>query len=340
MRDPYTVLGISRGASTEEVKSAYKKLVKQHHPDRGGDTKKFTEIQEAYEAITNPSKQQQYGGGSSSSYYGGGRSSGAHSSSGFSSFQFKFGEDIFDFENLFQSGRRSVGPDIEVEISITLNDAYRGTSHEIEYIVSKYCTTCSGKGHAKESDARTCEFCKGSGVLHVKELGMLAQCDRCNGVGKRIINTCTKCSGQGFVNDKQSVSVQIPAGIDDGTRLKLSNYGHAGKDGAGDLYVLVHVQQHTMFARKKHDLYCSCTISFDEAILGTTVNVPDILGNIIKLDIPAGTQPGMQVTKPGYGMPIVGSNRKGSLYIEIKVSIPKIISNAQKELISKFKSSK
>lgn len=311
MNNPYHVLGVSTNASQEEIKSAYKSLAKKHHPDRGGDAKKFAEIQEAYDMLSGKRPSEQYQ---------------QQTHEGFGNFDFKF-DDIFD--HIFKT-RNAYVDDLNIEISITLNEAYRGTNSTIEYYANKSCKVCSGKGYKSNSDIATCPYCHGAGYTSHGFLQIT--CNHCHGNGKVIKNYCKTCAGKGVYSEKCSVSVQIPPGVDDGQRIRVEGYGHASRHGTGDLYIIIRLKPHNIFTRKGSDLYCSHSISCIQAMLGTEISIPNILGNILKVHIPAGIQPNTKITMNGEGMNI--NNRKGKLYIEIKITIPKNLSQKQKDLLS------
>lgn len=319
MNDPYRILGVSQNASAEEIKSAYKSLVKKYHPDKGGDARKFAEIQEAYDILKNPSNKSHQSGHQSGQYeYNFG-----------SQFDFKF-DDIF--EHIFPN-KNMHDASIKIEVSITLNEAYRGTTSTIEYYANKSCNICDGKGYKNNSDIGICLYCNGAGYTSHGFLQIA--CNHCHGNGKVIKNYCKTCSGKGVYSEKSSISVQIPPGVDDGQRIQVQGHGHASRHGTGDLYIIIKIKTHNIFTRKGYDLYCSHSISCIQAMLGTEISVPNILGNILRVNIPSGIQPNTKITMNGEGMNING--RKGNLYIEIKITIPTNLSPKQKDLLSLIK---
>ncbi len=352
-RDYYEVLGVSKDADEATLKKAYRSLAKKYHPDlHPGDAeaeKSFKEVNEAYDVLSDSDKRakyDQYGHAAFDPAAG----AGAGGFGGFGGFG--------DFGDIFSSffgggfgggggGQRRNGPmrgdDIGARVAIEFEEAAFGVKKEVNYNRICKCPDCSGSGAAKGTSAETCTKCRGSGQMNVTQRlgGMQFQtqttCDSCRGKGKIIKNPCNNCRGTGFIRISKKLEVSIPAGIDDGERIALRGQGNDGRNGgpAGDLILQVMVKPHAIFEREGYHIFCEVPIPVTDAILGAEIEIPTLEGTE-KYNIPEGTQPGTQFTLRGKGIPYVNSSRRGDLVFQVKVEIPKGLSDKQKEHIRNF----
>ena len=352
-RDYYEVLGLSKGASDDEIKRAYRKLAKQYHPDvnKAPDAEaKFKEINEAYEVLSDPQKKSTY------DQFGHAGMDGAGFGSGFGGMNF---DDLGDIFSSFMGGgfgssfggfgsrRQRSGPlkgdDRYMSIDIDFLDSIHGIEKTINISVDKMCESCKGSGAASPSDIETCPTCKGTGRVVRQSrtpFGVVQQqtvCPDCNGTGKHIKKRCPECNGEGYIRKKEQVNVSIPAGISSGQQVRVSGYGERGENGGpnGDLYIEVRVRQHKYFVREGNDIYVKVPISSVEATLGTEIDVPTCYGDV-SLTIPAGCQPGQQLRLKGRGVKDLRSSSMGDQYVEIEVTIPKKLSKNEKDLYEKL----
>ena len=351
-RDYYEVLGVAKSSKKEEIKKAYRKLALKYHPDKNKGDKaaeeKFKEASEAYHVLSDDKRKANY------DQFGHAAFQGAGGQGGFGNFDFSSSfsdifEDVFGdlgefgFGTSGRSRRRTNfrGNDLRYDISIDLNDAYNGTEKKINYTTFKKCKTCSGSGAKPGSKPSSCSYCGGQGKIRSSQGFFTIQqtCPECSGEGEKINNPCTNCSGMGKIQSNESVSVKIPKGVDDGTRIRLAGKGEAGNKGGayGDLYLFISVDSHNIFKRSEENLYYELPISIADAALGTTVEVPSIDGGKTKIKIPSGTQSGKQLRLKGKGMPILRKNISGDLYIRIVTEVPSSLTKRQKELLSEFK---
>jgi molecular chaperone DnaJ len=345
-RDYYEVLGVSRNATSDEIKKAYRKLARKYHPDANPDDKdaeaKFKEISEAYVVLSDPEKRAGY------DRFGHAGADGQ----GFGGFE-GFGDfgglgDIF--EMFFGGGgrtRRRTGPergqDIRTDMEISLEEAAFGLEREVKVPRVETCGTCGGSGAAAGSKPKTCLACAGTGQVQFTQstpFGRIVQsrtCDRCRGTGQVIEKPCPTCRGAGSVRKTRSIKVKVPPGVDNGSRLRLAGEGEAGTRGGppGDLYVYIHVKQHKLFRREGDDLICEIPLSFVQAALGDEIDVPTLEGKE-KLKIPEGTQPGTVFRIRGKGVPHLSGFGRGDQHVRIKVMIPGKLSEKQKELLREF----
>ena len=342
-RDCYEVLGVGRDATEKEIKKAYKRLAMKFHPDRTkGDAaleEKFKEVKEAYEILNDPQKKaafDQYGhDGVNQQGQGGGGFGGG----GF--------DDIFG--DIFGGGRRGggqqraqQGSDLRYNMELTLEEAVKGISKEIQIPTLVHCEQCNGSGAKKGTDSKSCGTCHGQGQVQMRQ-GFFAvnqTCPTCRGKGKIITDPCGKCHGEGRYERSKTLSVKIPAGVDTGDRIRLSGEGEAGEQGApaGDLYVQMNVRPHDVFERDGNDLYCEVPISFTEAALGGEIEVPTLDGRV-KLKIPAETQTGRMFRMRNKGVQSVRSHSTGDLMCKVTVETPVKLSIKQKELLKEFENS-
>ena len=350
-RDYYDVLGVNKSASPEELKSAYRKLAVKYHPDKNpgdkGAEEKFKEASEAYGILSDKSKKENYDNfGHAAFENGGGGQGGFGGFGGFSGADFS---DIFeDFFGDFGGGRRSSrgrssnnrGSDLRYDLSITLEEAYTGKKQNIQFSTSEKCNTCKGNGSKPGSSPDRCTYCGGNGRVRSNQGFFTVQqtCPQCSGYGETIGTPCNYCSGNGKMQANENVTVKIPKGVDDGTRIRLSGKGEAGSKGgsSGDLYLFISIDNHNIFKRSDENLYYELPISFSDAALGTSVEVPSIDGGKSKIKIPAGTQYGKQFRLRGKGMPILRRSVFGDLYIRVVTQVPSSLSKRQKEILEEF----
>jgi len=347
-RDYYEVLGINKSASADQIKSAYRKLAVKYHPDKNkgdkGSEEKFKEASEAYHVLSNAERKQNYDNFGHAAFENGGGGRG-----GFGNFDFSSSfSDIFEdfFGEGFGGGRRSRrsnnrGSDLRYDLSITLEEAYSGKKQDIKFSTSEKCTTCKGSGSKPGTSASSCSMCGGHGQVRSSQGFFTVQqtCPQCSGSGEQITNPCSECSGQGKRQASKRLSVTIPKGVDDGTRIRLSGKGEAGTKGAGsgDLYLFINVYSHDLFKRSDENLFFECPISIADAALGTSIEIPTIDGGKAKIKIPAGTQSGKQFRLKGKGMPYMRGSGNGDLYIQVNTEVPISLNREQKELLEKFR---
>ena len=347
-RDYYEVLGLNRDASTDEIKKAFKKLAMKYHPDRNPDNPKaednFKEVKEAYEILTDPQKKSaydQFGHAGVEQSMGGGPGGGFQG--GFSDFGDAFGDifgDIFG-GGRSNSGRSNVyrGADLRYNLEISLEEAAHGTEKKIRIPVLSQCKTCSGSGAKKGTQPTTCGTCGGHGQVRMQQgfFSVQQTCPKCQGSGKVINDPCNDCSGAGRVKESKTLSVKIPAGVDEGDRIRLSNEGEAGVNGgpSGDLYVVVALKKHAIFERDGADLHCELPISFSVAALGGEVEIPTLGGNA-KMKIPAETQTGATFRLKGKGVKPVRENFTGDLLCHVVVETPVKLTERQKQILSEL----
>lgn len=346
-KDLYQILGVNRDAPQDEIRKAYLKLAHKYHPDKtGGDKEaeeKLKEINAAYDILKTPEKRKQYdqfGSTSPGGFGGGGGPGGA-------GFEAPF-EDFFDM--LFGQKRRPgggggggpsarPGNDLELRLTITLEEAAAGAKKKVRFNRMERCGECSGSGAAPGSQPETCTQCGGQGQVRVAHgfFSVTRTCPQCNGQGKVISKPCRKCSGKGQIKNSRELSVDIPAGVDTGSTLRVSGEGEPGRGGGprGDLYIHLEVTPHELFQRDGATLLCEVPISFTQAALGDTLRVPT-LDKEAELKIPAGTQPGTQFRLRGMGLPDLRGYRQGDLIVKVLVEVPTKLSKRQRELLEEF----
>ena len=346
-KDYYDILGVNNTSSKDEIKKAYRTTAFKYHPDKNPGNKvaedKFKEASEAYGILSDEKKKKNYDQFGHAAFEGsGGQGFGGFDSSSFSDIFEDFFGDFSDGSG--GSGRRSSGSrgnDLRYDLSISLEDAYEGLERKIDYTTYKKCSGCSGSGAEPGSKPIKCDYCKGNGKIRSSQGFFTVQqtCPQCQGNGEAIGKVCKKCSGGGKLQSDESVSVKIPKGVDDGTRIRLTGKGEAGtKSGAnGDLYLFITVQSHSLFKRSEENLFFELPITFANAALGTAIEVPCINGSKVNVKIPAGTQYGKQLRLKDKGMPILRRSSLGDLYIRIIPEVPISLSKRQKELLEEFR---
>lgn len=352
--DPYKTLGINQTASADEIKKAYRKLAMKYHPDKNpGDKsaeKKFREASEAYEILKDDQKRaafDRYGHAAFEQGGMGGPGAGPGAASGFGGFGFSGSfSDIIDemFGGLNGGGReesfQQSGSDVRFNLEISLEEAFRGTTARIKFPIGMTCEKCNGLGSEGGLTPTNCSSCQGRGKTRYQQgfFTIEKSCNSCGGTGKTITDPCKGCSGQGRVRREKNLEVKIPAGVEEGTRIRVSREGEAGLRGGppGDLYVFISIKPHKLFSRQGGDLFCRIPISMVTAALGGEIVVPCIDGGKASLKIPAGTQGGQQLRLRGKGMSVLRSTAKGDLIIEAGVETPVNLSKKQKEILAQF----
>lgn len=355
-RDYYEVMGVSKGASDDEIKKAFRKLAKQYHPDLNPDNKEaeknFKEVNEAYEVLSDKDKRaryDQFGHAGVDPSYSAGAAGGS-----------PFGQDI-DLGDIFNSffggfggngGARSNpnaprrGSDLEATVNISFEEAAKGCSKQVSYQNISTCKECNGGGAAKGTSPKTCSACGGTGQVRINQrtpFGVVQTaraCDACRGKGKIIEKPCTTCGGTGRVKTKRTVDVEIPAGISDDRILKVGGHGNAGINGGpyGDLHVYVNVRPHPIFERRGDDVWCDIPITFTQATLGAELTVPTLDGKVV-YTIHEGTQPNDVFKLKGKGIPHLGGRGRGDQFVRVTIEVPKNLSSKQKELLKSLEAS-
>ena len=348
-RDYYEVLGVDKGASADQIKSAYRKQAVKYHPDKNKGDKtaeeKFKEASEAYHVLSNSERKQNYDNFGHAAFENGGGGRGGFGNFDFSNHFSDIFEDFFG-EGFGSGGRRSKrsnnrGSDLRYDLSITLEEAYTGKKQDIKFSTSEKCDTCSGSGSKPGHDAGSCSMCGGHGQVRSSQGFFTVQqtCPQCSGSGEMITNPCGSCGGQGKKQTSKRLSVTIPKGVDDGTRIRLAGKGEAGSRGAsnGDLYLFINVYSHDLFKRSDENLFFECPISIADAALGASIEIPTIDGGKAKIKIPSGTQSGKQFRLKGKGMPYMRGSGTGDLYVQVNTEVPVSLNKEQKELLEKFR---
>ena len=353
--DYYELIGVSKGASAEEIKKAYRKKAMQYHPDRNpGDKEaeaKFKEINEAYEVLKDEQKRAAYDRYGHQAFRGGmgGGAGGANPFDGFdftgSGFADVFSDIFSEFTGQGRARQRSYatrGEDIRYDVSLSLEDAFVGVEKEITISSSKKCEHCHGHGTADGKEPGVCPTCGGSGKVRTQQGGFFVFetiCPQCKGAGRVVLDKCKKCRGTGKERIEKTLKIKIPAGVVNGTRMRVSGEGEVGKNGGpnGDLYVFVSVKEHKVYEREGENLFCEVPVSMIKATLGGEIKLKGIDGEEIVVDVKSGTQPGDKVRLKGKGMKFMNTDRRGDLFVLFKVIIPTKLSSEQKSLLEKFR---
>ena len=348
-KDLYNILGVAKTASQDDIKKAFRKLAMKYHPDRNPDNReeaeaKFKEAKAAYDILSDEQKRATY------DRYGYEATSGNGAGGGFGGFGAGgFNADVFGdiFGNIFGGGRnrggarqqQARGHDLAYELDLSLEEAVNGGEKRIRIPTYVRCKTCSGSGATEKSVKRNCPGCNGSGQVRMQQgfFSIAQACPQCGGKGQIIENPCTDCHGDGRVKQQKTLNVNIPAGVDNGDRIRLSGEGEAGERGApaGDLYVEIHVRKHPIFAREGDNLHCAMPISFVTAALGGDLEVPT-LGGRVMLTVPPETQTGKTFRLKGKGVKSVRSRTTGDLYCTVNIETPVNLSKAQKDILADF----
>lgn len=353
-RDYYEILGVAKNASADEIKKSYRKLAMQYHPDRNPGNKeaeaKFKEATEAYEVLKDDQKKagyDQFGheGAAGRGGFGGQGGQGGH---GFDGFDFN---DIFsNFSDIFgeQGGRQTKkrsaaqrGSDIRYNLEVSLEEAFRGVTKNISFSIPSTCGTCAGNGAAAGEKPVECSNCKGSGKVRAQQGFFIVErtCGSCSGTGQVIKNPCKTCRGEGRVNKEKTLAVKIPAGVEEGSRIRLASEGEAGTRGgpAGDLYVFMTIKKNQFFVRKNDDIHFAVPIKFTTAALGGNVEIPTIDGEKANLKIPEGTQNGDQFRLKSKGMSVLNAGgRRGDMFVKIEIETPVKLSSEERDLLQKL----
>jgi len=346
-RDYYEVLGVTRTVSEIELKSAYRKLALQYHPDRNPNNpdaeEKFKEVSEAYAVLADTDKRAVYDRFGHAGLGGASSGGAGFDPTVFQDFSDIFGE-FFGFGDMFGGGgrRRSRvqrGADLREDLTLEFEEAYFGTESRVTVRRHEACEECRGSGAAPGKGPTTCRSCNGRGQVRYQQgfFSIARTCPTCQGAGSVITDPCPKCKGQGRTLQERMVEVKVPAGVEDGTRIRYAGQGEAGANGgpAGDLYIVLHVKEHAFFDREGNDLHCVIPISFSQAALGTEIMVPTMEGEHL-LKIPEGTQSGATFRVRHKGVPVVNSHGKGDLFVEVKVQTPSKLSKRQRELLQEL----
>ena len=355
-RDFYEVLGVDRQADDKQLKSAFRQLAKKYHPDANRDDEtahaKFQEISEAYDALKDPQSRAAYDRFGHAAFENGGPGAGGPGGFGpeFSSSMSDVFEDLFGDFMGGGGGRRQGGggaqrgSDLRFNLEISLIDAFKGKSATINVPTSVTCETCDGSGAKPGTSPTTCSTCGGQGAVRASQGFFTVErtCPSCHGQGQTITDPCADCGGQGRINKERTLSVNIPAGVEEGTRIRVAGKGEAGARGGptGDLYIFLSIKPHEFFQRDGADLFCSVPITMATAALGGDVEVPTIDGNKARVTIPEGTQSGKQFRLRSKGMPVLRSQNNGDMYIQATVETPVNLSKKQQDLLKEFEAEK
>ena len=336
MKDYYDLLGVSRDATADDLKKAFRQLAMKYHPDRNPDNKeseeKFKKINEAYSCLSDAQKRAHYDRFGTAEGMGGG-----YSGAGFGDI---FGDIFGDFGGTRRQ-RPAKGSDLRYDLAISLSEAVFGTEKTLDFPRWETCKECRGNGSEPGKTPETCPACKGTGQIRFQQgfFSVSRSCSKCQGTGIKITHPCKNCKGTGRIQEHKSISLKIPAGVDTGSRLRISGEGEPGEYGGphGDLYVVLNIEEHPFFKREGTEIFCEVPVSFPQAALGTEIEVPTIDGTT-KLKIPSGTQSGRLFTIKGKGAPRVGSHQRGNQIVRIYVEVPAKLTPRQKELLEEFSS--
>jgi molecular chaperone DnaJ len=351
-RDYYEILGVARNANEQDLKSAFRKLAKDLHPDKNPGDKtaeqKFKELGEAYDVLKDPQKRAAYDQFGHAAFQGGSRGPGGQGGGFGPDFASSMSDIFDDLFGEFMGGRRQRGggtgrergADLRYNMEITLKEAFTGKTAQIRVPTSVACETCTGTGAKPGTRPTSCPTCSGAGKVRASQgfFTIERTCPNCQGRGQIIEDACSTCSGAGRVTKERTLSVNIPAGVEDGTRIRLASEGEAGLRGgpAGDLYIFLSIKPHEFFQRDGADLFCRVPISMTTAALGGNVEVPTVEGEKTRVKIAEGTETGKQFRIKGKGMPVLRSKMSGDMYIQVEVETPKNLTKKQRELLEQF----
>ncbi len=346
--DYYELLEIERTADDKTIKTSFRRIAMQCHPDRNpgcADSEaKFKAINEAYECLKDPQKRAAYDRYGKAAFQQGGGGGGGQGFEGFSDiFESVFGEFMGGGGGRGrQRGGAQRGADLRYDMEISLEDAYHGKDEQIRIDVAGTCEVCDGSGSKAGAGAKACQTCAGHGKVRAQQGFFVVErmCPTCHGRGQVIADPCTNCNGEGRVEVQKTLDVRVPAGVDEGTRIRLTGQGEAGARGApaGDLYIFLHVSRHGLFEREGTTLFARAPISFTTAALGGTIQVPGLDKQMHDIRIPAGIQSGKQLRQRGAGMPVLNGRGMGDMIVQIEVETPTRLSARQKELLEEFRS--
>ena len=350
-RDYYDVLGVKRGASADEIKKAYRSKAKMLHPDRNKDKPEteapFKEVNEAYDVLKDDNRKAAYDRYGHAAFEGGMGGGGPRGGQGQGDFASAFSDVFEDLFGDFMGGQRGGGrnraqrgSDLRYNLRVTLEEAFRGMQKSINVPTSVSCDVCSGTGAEGGAQPQTCPTCSGMGKVRAQQgfFTVERSCPTCGGLGQTIKNPCKTCHGAGRIEKERTLSVNIPAGVETGTRIRLAGEGEAGLRGgpSGDLYIFIEVREHALFQREGVNLYCRIPVSVTTAALGGEVEVPTIDGGRSRVKIPAGSQTGKQMRLRSKGMPALRGGGSGDMLIEISVETPVNLTSRQRELLREF----
>ncbi|MEK9794484.1 MAG: molecular chaperone DnaJ [Hyphomicrobiales bacterium] len=347
-KDYYEILGVDKSCDDKTLKSAFRKLAKEYHPDHNAGKPeaeaKFKEISEAYERLKNPESRAAYDRYGHAAFDGGGgrgNYSGGFDGNFSSAFSDIFNDFFGDFSNSTRSRETSNrGSDLRYNLEITLEEAYSGKSDTINVPMNTECSGCKGNGGENGEAPIVCPNCQGSGKTRASQGFFMIErsCTSCNGSGQIVVNPCKSCGGQGRVKKPKKLSINVPAGVEDGNRIRLSGQGEAGLRGGrtGDLYIFVSIKPHKFFQRDGSDLYCNVPVSMATAALGGQIDIPTIDGSKLSVSIPEGSQNNKHLRLRGKGMPILRQKNFGDLHLQISVETPVNLSKKQKQLLEEF----
>ena len=347
-KDYYEILGVDKSCDDKTLKSAFRKLAKEYHPDHNAGKPeaeaKFKEISEAYERLKNPESRAAYDRYGHAAFDGGGgrgNYSGGFDGNFSSAFSDIFNDFFGDFSNSTRSRETSNrGSDLRYNLEITLEEAYSGKSDTINVPMNSECTSCKGNGGENGEAPIVCPNCQGSGKTRASQGFFMIErsCTSCNGSGQIVVNPCKSCGGQGRVKKPKKLSINVPAGVEDGNRIRLSGQGEAGLRGGrtGDLYIFISIKPHKFFQRDGSDLYCNVPVSMATAALGGQIDIPTIDGSKLSVSIPEGSQNNKHLRLRGKGMPILRQKNFGDLHLQISVETPVNLGKKQKQLLEEF----
>ena len=343
--DYYDLLGLQKGADDAAIKSAYRRMAKECHPDRhGGCTEqeaRFKAISEAYDCLKDPQKRAAYDRFGKAAFQNGGGGHDPFGGQGFDGFSDIFSSIFGEFMDPRQRQNAARGADLRYDLELTLEEAFAGTETNVTIEAHALCEPCGGDGSRGDSRAQSCATCGGAGKVRAQQGFFMVErgCPTCRGSGVTIGDPCPSCGGEGRTLKRRSLSVKVPAGVDEGTRIRVSGEGESGVRGAppGDLYIFIHQKRHSLYQRDGTTLIAECPVSFTTAALGGSINLPGVDGSRIEIKIPAGVQSGEQIRQRGVGMSVLNGRGRGDLVARVLVETPRRMSAKQKKLLEEFR---